>query len=160
MADGTVIVGVTGIVTSGVLGPYVAHKTQQTRARQDDRVTALDQAIGALTGTAGEAAWLETRAFGPKGGDWDERMKALLAQVYALRGHHFQLEMRFGEVPLTSAYLGAAETLREVAAILWDHSHGKFKTAEEVDGKLDEARVVYRKMYDDLLTEGRKFYVG
>jgi len=112
MADGAVIVGVTGILTTGVLAPLVGARVAALREERIDRRQAVDAASEALT-SAREAAEFSFSALNAGLGDPQDAEWRVLRDNTACGDQLHKLELRFGaSAAIPAAYEQACKDLK------------------------------------------------
>jgi hypothetical protein len=158
MPDGAVIVGVVGVLTSGVIGPTVLNRIQTNRDSRTDLRTALDSATEPLVSAA--VAWVRAHAFDTaRPADFDQRLGDLMPLVYLVESHALRLEMRFdGDLP--RAYGATGGAVSEQARVLWDHSRGRYPSRSQVEAALAEADVVYADAYRRFVADAQHWDRG
>jgi hypothetical protein len=95
--SGEVVIGVTAVITSGVLGPLVLHHAQKDRDSLGDQRTALDLAVEPIAKARAQTAWLENYAFDPKvsKAEVDRRLEETLHQMHLVDAFAVKLTLRF-----------------------------------------------------------------
>jgi hypothetical protein len=113
MADGAVIVGVTAVLTSGVVGPMVLHQMQKDRDDRSDVRAALDAAAEALATARAHDVWISSFAFDDRtpSEQIKERIVAMLEQAHIVAAHAPKLEIRYPDSELAGAYEVAGTSL-------------------------------------------------
>ncbi len=156
MADGAVVVGVVGILTSGVLGPLVLHHANKERDSRQDQRNALDAATEPLAAARGQIAWLQMHD--PEGDEWAERYEEMYQQLHLVTSHSLRLKMRFGpRTELTKAYAAAGHTSAQQAHVLWDE-HGGQMSSDDAAARFDEVDLLYVDAYERFVAECRRWY--
>jgi hypothetical protein len=160
MADGAVILGVTGILTTGILGPIVAHHIQKDRETRTDHRVAIDEATDALVRASSRLAAGAGQTFSSASNTEERRagLDALQEDLFAVEGHSLKLEMRLGERSLTDAYKAAGGAMVRQGEVLWDNLHGKYAKLEDVRRELEEADRVWRGAYEAFLRSARAWH--
>jgi hypothetical protein len=149
MADGAVLIGVTAVLTSGVLGPLVLHHTQKDRDSLSDQRTALDAAIQPLAECRAQGAWLQAWAFETRTdqAEVEKRAEELLDLTHLVEAHGVKLQIRFGDCKLVTSYLAAGGALNEQASIFWRRRAGVIPTVAQYDEEMRSAETIYRDAY-------------
>jgi hypothetical protein len=145
--DGTAIVGVVGILTSGIFGPMLTHRIQARREKAQDERETLDAATEPLAAATAQVQALRPRALKPKDPEWDEDITQLLTQIYLVESHQMKLHMRFGNSALTNGYGAAGGALADQAGAMWDNAHGKYKKADDFNARMAKADRIYNRSY-------------
>jgi hypothetical protein len=154
MADAAVVIGVTAVLTSGVLGPLVLHHAQKDRDTLTDMRSTLDAAIEPLAKARAQGAWLESWAFKPgvDQAEVDERAEELLHQTHLVEAHGVKLEVRFPESKLVTAYMTAGGAMNAQAEAFWFRREGIW-TVVRAQQVVHEAEQVYAAAYDEFIAE-------
>jgi hypothetical protein len=160
MADGTVILGVTAVLTSGVFGPLVLHHAQKDRDTLGARRAVLDSAVGALAVARAQEAWLEAavlRDDQPATDEVNRRMEELLRQTHVAEAHALKLELRFGKSELSDACTAAAGAINEQASTVSLHWYGSLPRGA-VEAAIEQAEAIYLDNYARFVNAGVKWH--
>lgn len=134
MADGTLIVGVVGIVTSGIVAPLVAHHTQKERDVLGRQAEAIDTALAAMASARASQTWLEQRVLrdwrgGVLGGDLFASIRELFDQTHRLQSEAVRLQVHLGEGPLVARYVEGSNAIAQQSSALWRCARGEMSNA-------------------------------
>jgi hypothetical protein len=164
MADGTLILGVTAVLTSGVFGPLVLHQTEKDRDDRTDRRAVLDEALASLSLARSQETWLETWLLAewpperlPIRAELDSRAKELFDQAHLLEAVAVRLNIRLGNGKLVDSYVAAVAETVEQAGALWRYQQGLLEMQVATRIVLD-AEDQFAIHYDRLLDAARRWH--
>jgi hypothetical protein len=161
MADGTVIVGVVGIVTSGIVAPLIAHHTQKERDVLGRQAEAIDTALAAMTSARASETWLEQRVLrdsqtGTLRSDHLDSVRDLFDQTHRLQTESVRLNVHLGNGPLVDRYVDASNAIAQQSGALWRHVRGEITNAEAA-AAVEEQEPTWLNAWSDVLDHARRW---